>query len=221
MSVILKCIIRRGKIEKDEASEALHAVEALFVGAVLLPAAFLSVLAISVTTQPRGSLCAKSSCEPNPSRRARPCRRPPQNRARQGRRRARHGRPRQPRPRSGLGAQGMENGVRSHPEHRFLISPAFEILWPKLTVSAPPEDEISFPECEREFVSNKKEIPCLPNIVLAYRDEIARNAPRPLRRNRRRSPHRPPRRLRALGSGDPYRPRRLRRTGRAKKPIGR
>ena len=54
----------------------------------------------------------------------------------------------------------------------FLISPEFEILWPRLTASAS-EDEISFLNANREFVSNQKEIPAYQNIVLAYRDEIA------------------------------------------------
>jgi len=57
----------------------------------------------------------------------------------------------------------------------FLVSPKFEILWPKLTAEAG-EDEVSFLYANREFVSNKKEIPVYQNIVLAYRDEIAGGA---------------------------------------------
>jgi signal transduction histidine kinase len=54
----------------------------------------------------------------------------------------------------------------------FLVSPTFEILWPRLTAAAS-EDELSFLNANREFVSNVKEIPVYQNIVLAYRDEIA------------------------------------------------
>jgi len=54
----------------------------------------------------------------------------------------------------------------------FLVSPKFEILWPRLAAGAS-EDEIAFLNANREFVSNIREIPVYQNIVLAYRDEIA------------------------------------------------
>jgi signal transduction histidine kinase len=57
----------------------------------------------------------------------------------------------------------------------FLVSPTFEILWPRLTAEAG-NDEVSFLNANREFVSNKKEIPVYQNIVVAYRDEIAGEA---------------------------------------------
>ncbi|MBM3294416.1 MAG: HAMP domain-containing histidine kinase [Candidatus Aminicenantes bacterium] len=62
----------------------------------------------------------------------------------------------------------------------FLVSPKFEILWPKLSASAS-EDEIFFLNANREFVSNVKEIPVYQNIVLAYRDEIAAQTAAPVR----------------------------------------
>jgi signal transduction histidine kinase len=54
----------------------------------------------------------------------------------------------------------------------FLVSPEFEILWPKLAAGLS-EDEASFLNANREFVSNVKEIPVYQNIVTAYRDAIA------------------------------------------------
>jgi signal transduction histidine kinase len=63
----------------------------------------------------------------------------------------------------------------------FLVSPKFEILWPRPAADAS-ADEIAFLNANREFVSNVKEIPVYQNIVMAYRDEIAgRAAAAPIR----------------------------------------
>jgi len=54
----------------------------------------------------------------------------------------------------------------------FLLSSQFEILWPKVSSAASP-DELAFINGNREFVTNKADIPVYSNIAVAYREEIA------------------------------------------------
>lgn len=53
----------------------------------------------------------------------------------------------------------------------FLLSPDFEILWPRPRASAS-EDELAFLRANREFVTDKTEIPVYQNIVEVYGQEI-------------------------------------------------
>jgi len=64
----------------------------------------------------------------------------------------------------------------------FLLAPDFEILWPRPRASAS-EDELAFLKANREFVTDKTEIPVYQNIVEVYGQEIvglaASQKPRP------------------------------------------
>lgn len=54
----------------------------------------------------------------------------------------------------------------------FLLNPDFEILWPRLSSAASP-DQFEFLQSNQEFITNKAETPVYANIALAYQDEIA------------------------------------------------
>jgi len=54
----------------------------------------------------------------------------------------------------------------------FLLNPDFEILWPRLTTAASP-DQVEFLKSNQEFIANKAETPVYANIALAYQEEIA------------------------------------------------
>jgi len=54
----------------------------------------------------------------------------------------------------------------------FLLSSRFEILWPRASAAAS-ADEMAFLNGNREFVTNKAEIPSYANIAVVYGDEIA------------------------------------------------
>ncbi len=53
----------------------------------------------------------------------------------------------------------------------FLLSSQFEILWPRLTAAAS-EDEQAFLNRNREFVTNKANIPVYSNLAAVYSEEI-------------------------------------------------
>jgi signal transduction histidine kinase len=54
----------------------------------------------------------------------------------------------------------------------FLLSPRYEILWPRISATAS-QDELSFINGNREFVTNRAEIPVYSNIAVVYQTEIA------------------------------------------------
>lgn len=54
----------------------------------------------------------------------------------------------------------------------FLLNPDFEILWPRLTAAAG-QDQVEFLKSNQEFITNKAETPVYANIALAFQEQIA------------------------------------------------
>jgi len=54
----------------------------------------------------------------------------------------------------------------------FLLNPDFEILWPRLTTAASP-DQVEFLKSNQEFIANKAETPVYANIALTFQEQIA------------------------------------------------
>lgn len=53
----------------------------------------------------------------------------------------------------------------------FLLSPSYEILWPRLSSSLS-NDELFFINWNRDFITNQASIPVYQNIALVYKDQI-------------------------------------------------